>query len=940
MEYDRALYRVYERIMEDLNCSPSPMILASQRSSSTSAAVTVASPPISSSSRRSHRRRVNRHNQEQSRSDETDVEPSDDGDGISRELSPSDHDEEEQNGDGLTNTTNQHQTDRVPAQEDTSLITGTSNNTSLTNRNRQRRIRRNRRRHRREGRRMANTQQLFANRMMTSRPQQIQPLPFFLPIWLSLKIDTMISRLSNNSLTRNNNRMEPIPIDNAHSGVFDTIMRYVRNILLRDGGGIHQRVPSTPTAYRSLVVSISPVNQHDSDVDTEDVDVGRIGEEEMLRMPSLSIEENESPSSPRGGLRRRAASNSSAESSVRSGWRPSGSPSSTSTTSSNSSPQGSPRGNRSATVAPPITIPSSPLQNQSVATTSLQPRATHSPTTSLSYTSSSSGDDSSGSNSVSTYSRRETQVTTNTATTSLAQRAIQMQLRQSERLQSFSSSRQGRARAIERDGSDSDSDDASARDNSSDEDDSNEDAESSDSSSSIHTHDDGPSSNGGCNQLNVYRIMRLSFFVGCLHLFVLFSLHVTYVGPYAFRREGKGMVPKALRRALLSGLNRLQTTGGNTLRHLLDTDKDDNEDQFLANCIASALSTRSVKDRGGYFAMFGDGGTSDGKRRSLLESDLFDDTYLNNVTDDFGYYYDDDPWVPEGERKLPESSSSVQLLQPPLLGKDEILQIKILYGGKCSGKCSRVRTVQCPEATNNTESEGEGEVGNKITSLQQLADGQVNIDNEIMGRFRLRGHQRRSKWIQQVDEYRSSTSSDEVADDLIEVNHEDMANDETNSRRRLDSVNINVTTKKVEEDELSSSSFWEEPHYRYAIDDALLYLDEKSAYLHNITIVNVTVTERCLSSGSDDGNLSMLETIGEFLSQIYGMDSIIINQLMYGVRSPDGSFQSGHVQSMETKERWGWRKEQLDAYENGSFVELVLKKIGKLIVFIIFRVQC
>jgi hypothetical protein len=130
------------------------------------------------------------------------------------------------------------------------------------------------------------------------------------------------------------------------------------------------------------------------------------------------------------------------------------------------------------------------------------------------------------------------------------------------------------------------------------------------------------------------------------------------------------------------------------------------------------------------------------------------------------------------------------------------------------------------------------------------------------------------------------------------------------------------------EDELSSPSYWKKVHYRFAIDDALLYLDEKSALLHNISVVNVTVTERCLSTGSDVGKLSFLTGIGEFLSQIYGMDSILINQLMYGIRGTDGAFTSGYVKNMDTQERWGWHKEQLEAYEHNFFVKWVLRKFG------------
>lgn len=58
---------------------------------------------------------------------------------------------------------------------------------------------------------------------------------------------------------------------------------------------------------------------------------------------------------------------------------------------------------------------------------------------------------------------------------------------------------------------------------------------------------------------------------------------------------------------------------------------------------------------------------------------------------------------------------------------------------------------------------------------------------------------------------------------------------------------------------------------------------------------------------------------------------------MYGIRGPNGSFQGGHLQSMETKERWGWRKEQLESYERtGSFEDWISRKIGELFVMICF----
>ena len=75
--------------------------------------------------------------------------------------------------------------------------------------------------------------------------------------------------------------------------------------------------------------------------------------------------------------------------------------------------------------------------------------------------------------------------------------------------------------------------------------------------------------------------------------------------------------------------------------------------------------------------------------------------------------------------------------------------------------------------------------------------------------------------------------------------------------------------------------------------------------------------------------LTFLTAVGEFLSQIYGMDSIIINQLMFGITGVDGSHLGGHVQNMETKERWGWRKDQIETYDgNSSIIGWITKKLG------------
>jgi hypothetical protein len=75
--------------------------------------------------------------------------------------------------------------------------------------------------------------------------------------------------------------------------------------------------------------------------------------------------------------------------------------------------------------------------------------------------------------------------------------------------------------------------------------------------------------------------------------------------------------------------------------------------------------------------------------------------------------------------------------------------------------------------------------------------------------------------------------------------------------------------------------------------------------------------------------LTVLNAFGEFLSQVYGMDSIIINQLMYGIRDTDGSFTSGYVKSQQTQERWGWNKELLEEFEQNSFMDWTARKLGR-----------
>ena len=80
--------------------------------------------------------------------------------------------------------------------------------------------------------------------------------------------------------------------------------------------------------------------------------------------------------------------------------------------------------------------------------------------------------------------------------------------------------------------------------------------------------------------------------------------------------------------------------------------------------------------------------------------------------------------------------------------------------------------------------------------------------------------------------------------------------------------------------------------------------------------------------------MTFLTAAGQFLSQIYGMDSVIINQLMYGIRGgEDGtSLTSGWVKNVETAERWGWHAAQLEQYERTPYGDWLARKLGAYIV--------
>ncbi|KAL7473338.1 hypothetical protein ACHAXS_013797 [Conticribra weissflogii] len=1024
MEYDRALYRVYERIMEDLNSSPALMSSSSPPVASTDSLRT-ASPRQHQRGRRNHRSSQRRRldsrrdamNEEQVEQDRN--ENSEQGDNVA-EMPTSENDGRREN-----NISSEHRqvqdTGSESVHETAHEINHDDGNTNYqipqnTYGSRQRRRRQNRTsRLRRQSSRQQNSYQLSGSIPLQRTPP---PLPFILPIWIANKMDelrnrTLVGRFANET-------QENLGSNGFLSGITSNLS----SLFWTSSGGDSlldraQTIPSSPrTTYRSLLVS-SPHSpggsshrdsdeEHDPSMHEEDT---RDGE---MQLPGLIV--GEIPVSPRAdGLRRRAASTSSNSSPVRQSEQSNTPQSSSSNSSSSSTSSLSPtsRYNNSSInnignitdISPvggnarmnySISPPHTPVQNQNRSILQSRRNGPPSPnaessSSSLMYSSQSSSTSSDeeivfGGN----YSRGGRGGTTRA--TSLAQRAIRMQHRVSQRM---NSSIVNRPFNQSRSGIDSDSrydEISSAEESGGDEsDDENSQSFEVSSSSSSASSDNDPYS-GGCSQKNVYFLMRLSLIVAVLHVLILLCLHVTYVGPFAFRKHK----PSHIRRYLTGIVNRIRMGTGNEKGAATNgffswpTEFDDTIDEShqdnIINCISYALSSRPVEDRGDYFAMFGDGENTDTASRRLIEIDdyeyLFDDEEYSMSNDDV----DDEGNIQarainpmflsnfdsKSQRAMPVNSVSSSREGSPLLGKDEILQIKIMYGRKCTGRCSRVRHVEYPtnEETISQKIPFDAEQsGHKVRSVRSItvsADGNESIDMGYDGEsgFRLRGRKRRAKHQNPIkDAFKSLDPTLEIHDASLEtlskssggmhnivdddpqvlqsanaLDSDDWVlnkHDMRKNRRRLDTkteeTDEDAVKDHVDEDQFSSPSYWEKPHYRFSIDDALLFMDTKSAYLHNITLVNITVTERCLSTGSDDGKLSFFSTVGEFLSQIYGMDSVIINQLMYGIRAPDGSFQGGHMQSMETKERWGWRKDQLDSYEpDWSIFDWLLKKIGIL----------
>jgi hypothetical protein len=65
------------------------------------------------------------------------------------------------------------------------------------------------------------------------------------------------------------------------------------------------------------------------------------------------------------------------------------------------------------------------------------------------------------------------------------------------------------------------------------------------------------------------------------------------------------------------------------------------------------------------------------------------------------------------------------------------------------------------------------------------------------------------------------------------------------------SSSISTNNKNSTNIDWSNSIHWDKPTYRFSTMEALLHVDNQFLWTHNISIVNLTVTERCLSSGAD-----------------------------------------------------------------------------------------
>ena len=164
---------------------------------------------------------------------------------------------------------------------------------------------------------------------------------------------------------------------------------------------------------------------------------------------------------------------------------------------------------------------------------------------------------------------------------------------------------------------------------------------------------------------------------------------------------------------------------------------------------------------------------------------------------------------------------------------------------------------------------------------------------------------------------------------------------DTAKEKSMNYSNIDATIFAAMEDYHSSSFYWKDPTYRFSTNEALLYLENDMLQFHNISLVNVTLTERCLNTGSDNdehySKRSLMQKIAQPLAQIYGMDPVVVNQFMYGIKSTSGKYRDGYVYKLPSKERWSYSKKMLDHHQESidNIVFRFYSKIGTLLTSVI-----
>jgi len=317
-----------------------------------------------------------------------------------------------------------------------------------------------------------------------------------------------------------------------------------------------------------------------------------------------------------------------------------------------------------------------------------------------------------------------------------------------------------------------------------------------------------------------------------------------------------------------------------------------------ATCIEYALATRPIYQRSKYFQRFGD------------SNDDIGDDYVNDDHETLEYdddditlkYYDDDNnndtviVVPDSNEINKKNDTKRESI---LFGQNEILQIKIIYDKACTGNCSRVHTLMHQNTTNNEINNN----GNSSNSKETNADSQEKQ--------------------KELEEQKMMTK---IWNSISNIFGKSSSSSSSSSTTFYNSTNDADNAMNL----YSSPEYWETPHYRFATEEALLYLKEDTLLWYNVSFVNVTMTLECLSHGNDEANNpSIITKFAEFMVQIYGFDTVIINQVMYGIRSSEGKFRNGFIQNMYTRERWTYTKQLLDYHLSSQehFFSRILNKV-------------